>query len=83
LAGNHPRWTRPFARAFVLSVALFALALMGCGEPVSQSVPRLALLYAPCTVNKDLLAPFNASITFTPNLGKLEKQLLRALGYIH
>ena len=30
--------------------------------------PRLVLLYAPCTVNKDYLAPYNSNVPYTPNL---------------
>lgn len=33
-----------------------------------NSRPRLVLLYATCTVNRDYLGPYNPAISFTPNL---------------
>ena len=50
---------------FFAVVALFA---MGVGAAEKQ--PRLALLYAPCSVSKEFLSPWNDSLTFTPKLAK-------------
>jgi Sulfatase len=53
-------------------VALLAVALIVSSylfldrEP--PPAPRLVLLYAPCTVNKDYLSPYNPAVEFTPNL---------------
>lgn len=34
----------------------------------SAGPPRLVLLYAPCTVSKDYLSPYNPSVPYTPHL---------------
>lgn len=56
-------------------LALVALAaLAACGgpdRPGPADGPRLVLLYATCTVSKDYLAPYDASVGFTPNLAQL------------
>jgi len=55
--------------------ALLLSCLALCGACASErSQPRLVLLYAPCTVNKDYLAPYNQSVPFTPYLGAFSKQ---------
>ncbi len=36
--------------------------------------PRLVLLYAPCTVNKDYLEPYQSKIRYTPGLQKFAEQ---------
>jgi arylsulfatase A-like enzyme len=42
---------------------------------VNRSVaPRLVLLYATCSVNKNLLGPYNQSVHYTPNLNLFAKQ---------
>lgn len=50
-----------------LYVALLGLA--ACSPAVDER-PRLVVLYASCTVNKDYLAPYEPSVTFTPNLAR-------------
>lgn len=55
-------------RAVVCS-ALWLVALHSCGKPgLNRPAPRLVLLYATCTLNKNYLSPYNASVSFTPNL---------------
>ncbi len=36
--------------------------------------PRLVLLYAPCTVNRDALAPYGAGVRYTPNLAAFARE---------
>lgn len=60
-----------------LRVALAAATflLSACGSKTAPA-PRLVLLYAPCTVNRALLAPYDATIPFTPNLTDFQKEAL-------
>ena len=56
------------SRLLVL-LALGATCLTAaCGSSSSDAGPRLVVLYAPCSVNKDFLAPYDASLPFTPHL---------------
>jgi Sulfatase len=48
-----------------MAVALLALGGCGRGEVVE---PRLVLLYATCTVNRDSIAPYGKDVDYTPNL---------------
>ncbi len=49
--------------------ALGVLTLIAaCDSGVELPQPRLVLLYAPCTVNKQYLSPYNQEIAFTPFL---------------
>ena len=52
-----------------IAIVLGASALMiaSACQP-KPSAPRLVILYATCTVNKDFLSPYNPEIRFTPNL---------------
>jgi arylsulfatase A-like enzyme len=55
------------------ALALLLLALAGCGGEHGErkrSAPRLVILYVACTVNKDYLAPYEASVRYTPELGR-------------
>lgn len=56
-------------RVFLALLALLALFETGCGDRVSPA-PRLVLLYAPCSVGKQFLSPWNESLSFTPNLAE-------------
>jgi len=49
-----------------------ALLLAGCA-PAAPTRPRLVLLYAPCTVARDFLAPYRPEIESTPNLAAFAK----------
>lgn len=67
------RQTLPRRKPSPPALLLICLALCeACAAEPSQ--PRLVLLYAPCTVNKDYLAPYNQSIPFTPHLAAFAKQ---------
>ena len=45
-----------------------ALILASCSRLAESPAPRLVILYATCTVNKDYLSPYKPSIQYTPNL---------------
>jgi arylsulfatase A-like enzyme len=67
-----------FLRSGARIVALFSIAvcmLAACRsadrKPPPQ--PRLVLLYAPCTVSKEYLGPYNPGVEFTPRLGEFAK----------
>jgi len=49
------------------AIALFAALGVACE---AASPPRLIILYATCTVNRDFLAPYNDGVEFTPNLDR-------------
>ena len=52
-----------------LAPLLLALPFVAsaCGGGSGGSQPRLVLLYAACTVNKDYLQPYDAEVDYTPN----------------
>lgn len=54
-------------KTLLLIIVLVATLASGCEES-GPPEPRLVLLYAPCTVGKQFLSPWNESIPFTPNL---------------
>lgn len=57
------RWRRR------LSLLGLALAFSACGpEPEEPTPPRLVVLYAPCTLNKWFLQPYDPSVDYTPRL---------------
>lgn len=58
----------PSRPAALLSACVLALSV-ACGDaPPSASPPRLVLLFAPCSVGKAHLAPYDESVFFTPHL---------------
>jgi len=60
-----------FLGALVLACSIAIAA--GCA-PAKDDGPRLVVLYATCTLNKDFLAPYNASVTYTPNLARFAEE---------
>lgn len=51
------------------------LSLTACApQGVDVPDPRLVLLYATCTLNRDYLYPYNKEIPFTPNLQKFAEK---------
>jgi len=56
------------------AVALLAgaavAALAGCGGSPEVHRPRLVLLYATCTLAKDFLSPYDAAVSWTPEIGR-------------
>ncbi len=47
-----------------------------CGDRALSSPlsPRLVLLYATCSLNKDFLSPYNSAVTFTPHLEEFSRK---------
>jgi len=56
--------------ALLLVLAGCAVGLTACGTSGGDAPeqPRLVILYATCTVNRDYLAPYNDAVVYTPNL---------------
>jgi len=53
------------------AVALFAASAgtLGCSPEAERPPgPRLALLYATCTLSRHYISPYNAAVTYTPHL---------------
>jgi arylsulfatase A-like enzyme len=69
---DHSGFDRPRAR---IALLLFATAwLLGGCAPARDDGPRLVVLYATCTLNKDFLSPYNAAVTYTPNLARFAEE---------
>ncbi len=49
--------------------AALALCVPACAER-SATAPRLVLLYATCTLNRDFLSPYDPEVRFTPHLAE-------------
>jgi arylsulfatase A-like enzyme len=56
-----------------LSIALLLLGCGGACSPPASPAPRLVVLYATCTLNKDYLSPYNATVDYTPHLASLAR----------
>ena len=52
--------------ALLLMLSLLSVASGGC--ETAPPAPRLVVLYAPCTVNRDFLSPYRPAVRFTPQL---------------
>jgi arylsulfatase A-like enzyme len=58
----------------VLLAALLPVACApGSTEP-ARTPPRLVVLYAPCTVNREYLAPYAPDVTYTPHLAAFAEE---------
>ncbi len=56
-------------RRFAIALRSGAAALaLGCADAGAPRSPRLVLLYATCTLNKDFLSPYDENVRFTPHL---------------
>jgi len=54
---------------------LSALAgLAGCRNEHDEPGPRLVVLYATCTLNKEFLSPYDPEIPYTPNLERFARE---------
>ncbi len=69
------RARRSLAAAGLGALAV-ALGLGSCREPAAPRSPRLVLLYATCTLNKDYLSPYNPEVTSTPHLERFRREAL-------
>ena len=56
----------------VSALAWLSLAIATGCTPAPRP-PRLVVLYAPCTVNKDYLAPYAEQVTYTPHLARFAR----------
>ena len=57
----------------LLASALCA-GLPSCSSRPQRPRPRLVLLYATCTLNRDYLGPYGEAIAFTPNLDRFASE---------
>lgn len=66
---------RPAPRA-ALAILLAVLAAPGCARPreAGPRPPRLVVLYAPCTVARDYLGPYNPAVPYTPALSAFARE---------
>lgn len=58
------------------SLLLLACSLLAAcgGDAPAAAPPRLVVLLATCTLRKDVLAPYEARVAYTPNLAALAKE---------
>jgi arylsulfatase A-like enzyme len=64
----------------IVALCFFSTLIISCDTSFfsksskhNKKQPRLVLLYATCTLNKNYLSPYNPNISFTPNLEKFSK----------
>ena len=60
-------------------LSLVCISLVGCSKIIqivtrAPNPPRLVVLYATCTVNKNYLSPYNPNIIFTPHIERFSQQ---------
>ncbi len=66
---------RPPRSARVLALFAPLLALVAsCSSDDGRKPPRLVVLYASCSLNKDYLAPYDSSVRFTPNFARFAEE---------
>lgn len=58
-----------------LLLALLLIVTTGCvsKDPAARQ-PRLVILYATCSLNRDMLSPYNDAVSFTPNIDRFARQ---------
>lgn len=61
--------------AFVLAIGLAGVAASPRARPEAApvSIPRLVLLYAPCTLNRGFLSPYDSGVDYTPELARFAR----------
>jgi arylsulfatase A-like enzyme len=64
---------RPF-RSITGAAALAATLLCAFSGAPPPASPRLVLLYATCSLNRDYLSPYDEHVFFTPNLGRFARE---------
>jgi arylsulfatase A-like enzyme len=57
----------------ILTLALALPAFVSCAVPQAPPEPRLVLLYAPCTLNREYLSPYDPAVDFTPALAAFSR----------
>ena len=62
--------------ALLLGVVTLGLGFcLGCGKGAGTGdEPRLVLLYMNCTLNRSYLQPYDAEVTFTPNIARFASE---------
>jgi arylsulfatase A-like enzyme len=60
-------------RRLRLVLALMCVLAVGCRERAAPR-PRLVLLYATCTLNRDHVSPYGGGVTYTPNLAAFARE---------
>ncbi len=58
----------------VVTAAVVAVAAYWLVPGRAAGLPRLVLLYAPCTVNRSYLSPYNPAVSYTPFLEDFARQ---------
>jgi len=60
------------------ALAAIALITLSCGPSaeITDNSPRLVLLYATCSVNKNQLGPYNGEAVWTPHLNEFAEESL-------
>jgi arylsulfatase A-like enzyme len=79
-AATHPThrrtesgWIHLIGVAAVVIIA--GVFLSACSAPEERSdAPRLVILYATCSLNKDFLSPYNSKVTYTPHLQRFARR---------
>src|SRR5690606_37699073 len=74
LARAWPRMEGTSASQVAFPVASRLAAVTHDAAPPRPRAPRLVVLYAPCTVNADHLAPYRAGVFYTPHLARFAEQ---------
>lgn len=59
-----------------IGAAALVLAIACSPGPSDQPAPRLVLLYATCSLNKDFLSPYDRGVRFTPSLARFAERAL-------
>jgi arylsulfatase A-like enzyme len=57
----------------LLAVIGLALSVARCGGAPALRPPRLVIVFAPCTVARGYLSPYEPGVDFTPNLERLSR----------
>ena len=66
--------SRSIALRTAVLFALVACITVACRQAAPGDPPRLVVLYAPCTVNRDYLTPYNETANYTPALARLARE---------
>lgn len=61
-------------RKLVAAAAIAAAFVSSAGCRRQPPAPRLVLLYAPCTVNRDSLSPYAPGVLYTPHLAAFARE---------
>ena len=70
------RLSAALSRRAPASLAVALLFVVGCSSPSDPGPepPRLVVLVATCSLNKDLLGPYDPEVSFTPNFDRFARE---------